>query len=53
MVKDGKVTCADGTVIDVKAETICVHGDGVKALAFTQKIRETLEAEGIGIRNFL
>lgn len=49
MVKDGKVTALDGTVISVKAETICVHGDGPKALAFTKKIRETLEKEGIAI----
>lgn len=49
MVKEGKVTALDGTVISVKAETICVHGDGPKALAFTKKIRETLEKEGIAI----
>lgn len=49
MVKDGKVTTLEGQVISVKAETICVHGDGPKALAFTKKIRETLEHEGIVI----
>ena len=49
MVRDGKVTTLDGSVISVKAETICVHGDGPKALAFTKKIRETLEKEGIRI----
>lgn len=49
MVKEGKVTALDGSVISVKAETICVHGDGPKALAFTSRIRETLEKEGIDI----
>lgn len=49
MVKDGKVTTLEGQVISVKAETICVHGDGPKALAFTKKIRKTLGHEGIVI----
>ena len=49
MVKEGKVTALSGKEISVTAETICVHGDGPKALAFTKKIRETLEQEGIEI----
>lgn len=53
MVKDGTVTCADGTVIPVRADTVCVHGDNAKAVAFTKKIRERLEAEGISVRSFI
>jgi UPF0271 protein len=33
MVRDGVVRCQDGTDISVQADTVCVHGDGVKALA--------------------
>ena len=36
----------------VKADSICVHGDGPKALAFTSRIRETLAKEGITLAPF-
>ncbi len=49
MVKEGKVTAITGKDIPIKADSICVHGDGVKALAFVQKIREKLTAEGVEI----
>ena len=35
MVLKGQVTTLSGKVIPVKADTICVHGDGEKALLFT------------------
>lgn len=34
----------------MRADSVCVHGDGAKALSFTKKIRAALEAEGIAIR---
>ncbi|MDO5550422.1 MAG: 5-oxoprolinase subunit PxpA [Lachnospiraceae bacterium] len=49
MVKEGKVTAVTGKEIQVEAHSICVHGDGPKALAFVQKIREALIQEGIQI----
>ena len=49
MVKEGKVTTYSGRDIDIKADSICVHGDGAKALLFVQKIREALTAEGVEI----
>ncbi len=52
MVKDGMVKTLDGAVIPVKADTICVHGDGVKALAFSKKIKTALEEAGITVRSF-
>ena len=52
MVKEGVVTTLSGKEIEVKADTICVHGDGPKALAFTQKIRTELEAAGITVGSF-
>ncbi|MDD3251181.1 MAG: 5-oxoprolinase subunit PxpA [Lachnospiraceae bacterium] len=52
MAKDGKVTAVDGTEIDIQADSVCVHGDGVKALAFVQKISQELVRAGVEIRAF-
>ena len=49
MIKEQKVTAITGKDIPIKADSVCVHGDGVKALAFVKKIRETLTAEGVEI----
>lgn len=49
MVKEKKVTAITGKDIPIEADSICVHGDGVKALAFVEKIRATLTEEGITI----
>ena len=38
MVTEGKVTANDGTDIAIQADSVCVHGDGPKALAFVEKI---------------
>ena len=35
--------------IDIKADSVCVHGDGEKALLFVEKIRKALTDEGIEI----
>ena len=47
MVKEHKVTTIEGTDITVDCNSICVHGDNVKALAFVDKIRAAMTAEGI------
>jgi UPF0271 protein len=49
LVKEGKVKTIEGSEIELKAETICVHGDNPKALALVQKIRETLKAAGVAV----
>ena len=49
MIKEQKVTAITGKDIPIKADSVCVHGDGVKALAFVNKISETLTAEGVEI----
>ena len=48
---EGKVTSINGKELDIKGDTLCVHGDGPKALAFVQKIRETFAKEGIEIKH--
>lgn len=49
MVKEGKVEAITGKDIEIQADSICVHGDGPKALAFAGKIREALKKEQIEI----
>jgi UPF0271 protein len=49
MIKEGKVTAVTGKDIPIQADSVCVHGDGVKALAFVEKIRAALLQEGIEI----
>ena len=52
MIKEGKVQALSGKDLAIKGDTLCVHGDGAKALAFVEKIRATFQEEGITIRNF-
>ena len=49
MIKEQKVRAITGNDIPIRADSVCVHGDGVKALAFVEKIRETLGKEGVDI----
>ncbi len=49
MIMEHKVTTLSGKVIPVKADTLCIHGDGEKALLFAQKIREALLENGVEI----
>jgi UPF0271 protein len=52
MVKKGKVTTINNKEIEIKADSVCVHGDGVKALAFVRMIRNVLKDEGIEVKAF-
>lgn len=49
MIKEKKVTAITGKDIPIQADSVCVHGDGAKALAFVERIRKTLTQEGIEI----
>ena len=49
MIREGKVTAVTGKDIPIRADSVCVHGDSPKALAFVQKIRAALTAEQIQI----
>ena len=49
MIIEHKVTTLSGKVIPVKADTLCIHGDGEKALLFAQKIRKALLENGVEI----
>ena len=47
MLREGKIRAVDGSEINVKAETICVHGDTPGAVEFVRTLRAQLENEGI------
>ncbi|MCI2774537.1 5-oxoprolinase subunit PxpA [Staphylococcus petrasii] len=51
MVTENKVISKNGKEIDLKADTICVHGDGAHALDFVSQIRKKLTKEGIDIQS--
>jgi len=52
MVTEGLVRASDGTDIAVRANTVCLHGDGVHAVAFARSINEALARAGVERRTF-
>ena len=44
------VTTSGGIAFPIKAETICIHGDGPHALKFARSIYENLKAHHIAIK---
>lgn len=52
MAKEGVVESIDGSTISIEADSVCVHGDGVKALEFVKKIREGLLQAEIEVKGF-
>ncbi len=50
MVKHGTATAITGEKIQIRAESICVHGDNEKALEFVDAIHRRLKSEGIEVK---
>lgn len=50
MVTEGKVTAINGEDIDIKADSICVHGDNPEAIEFVTLIKEELLRAGVEIK---
>ena len=53
MVREGKTTAITGKEIPIQADTVCVHGDGEKALLFVQKLRKAFLSEGITVQKLV
>ena len=49
MVKSGTVVARNGQTIPIEADSICLHGDGVKAVEFARRIRQALTDSGVEI----
>lgn len=47
MITDGSVKAINGDIINIKADSVCVHGDGAKALDFVEKLRTAFAENGI------
>lgn len=52
MITEGVVQAQNGQDIPVKADTVCIHGDGAKALAFAEKIKKALLAHDVAVQPF-
>ena len=52
MVKEQQVVAVDGSVIALKADTICLHGDTPGAAELARVIRRGLESAGVRIAAF-
>ncbi len=50
MIKDKTVNALSGKTISIRAETICIHGDGQHAVEFAKAIHHRLKIEGIDIK---
>jgi UPF0271 protein len=50
MISQGSVTGTNGETIFIRAETVCIHGDGAHALEFARTIKRKLTAEKILIK---
>jgi UPF0271 protein len=49
---DNEVVAIDGTVITVRARSICVHGDTPGAVGLARAVRAALDAAGVGVYRF-
>jgi UPF0271 protein len=52
MATDGEVVAVDGTVVPVRAESVCVHGDSPGAVAMARAVRGALAEHGVDVRPF-
>jgi UPF0271 protein len=50
MIKQNEVVSITGKVIPIKADSVCVHGDGERALAFVNRLRRAFDENDILVR---
>lgn len=50
LAEEDQVTARNGEVIDVSADTLCIHGDTPGAAAAARAVRDVLESHGVEIR---
>jgi len=49
MVTEGKATAINGDIIDIEAESLCIHGDTPGAVEMARVVKQKLESEGVEI----
>jgi UPF0271 protein len=52
MVRERVVRATDGCDVPIRAETVCLHGDGRHAVAFARRLRNELAGAGIAVKAF-
>lgn len=50
LIQEGRVRTTDGTMVNIRADTVCIHGDGSGAVAIAQKLAAELRQAGVAIR---
>ena len=50
MVQDGQVRTQQGTDVAIRADTVCLHGDGAHALEFAQLLHAALQQAGVTLQ---
>ncbi|KQX89505.1 LamB/YcsF family protein [Variovorax sp. Root473] len=52
LANEGTVTAIDGSVVRIRADSICVHGDSPGAVEMARRVRERLVQAGVTVRPF-
>ena len=52
LAQTGEIAAVDGTLLHLRADSICVHGDSPGAVAISARIRQRLLAAGVTIQPF-
>lgn len=53
LARTGTLQAADGSVIHINAQSICVHGDSPDAVTIAKTIATRFQAEGIAVSSFI
>ncbi|WP_309074701.1 5-oxoprolinase subunit PxpA [Paenarthrobacter sp.] len=53
MATDQSVRTIDGSILKIRAESICVHGDSPGAVAMATAVKSALSDAGVGVGSFL
>ncbi|MDI3297942.1 MAG: 5-oxoprolinase subunit PxpA [Bacillota bacterium] len=49
IVRDGRIASVTGEEVELRAETLCLHGDNPEAIRLAEAVRRRLEAAGVEI----
>ena len=50
LAREGRVVSLDGTDLDLRPDTLCLHGDTPAAASLAQALRQSLDAAGVQVR---
>lgn len=50
IVARGSAACAEGGAVSLRADTLCLHGDGADAVEFARRLRRALTSAGVTVQ---